>query len=368
MRKIKNILIYTGSLNSGGAERQLVYTAIGLKKKGNDVKILINFPINSYKNMLENCDIEVICSDTNKYSLLKRYFYIVKIILKFKPDIVHSYLSSKNLEAMFFSWLLRVKKRVASIRNVSEKEFRFFNLYKNKATNIICNSLKAKVELEKKYGINEKVKVVHNGLDLKRFENLDSGYLMEEINLNSYKRIGISIGRIVEQKNHIELVKALVNLFKSKIMNKDDIVLLVGNILDQQIYDDFMKEIVKNKLEKNIRYIGERKDIENLLEISDYLILPSKYEGFPNVVMEAMASETFVIATDVGGTAELVKDKETGILIKISDKKMIQTGIKEYLLMDSQKKELMIKTSNKFIKEFNIENLIKKTMKVYNEN
>ena len=108
--------------------------------------------------------------------------------------------------------------------------------------------------------------------------------------------------------------------------------------------------------------MGKRKDIVNLLAISDYLILPSKYEGFPNVVMEAMVSETFVLATDVGGTKELVENLKTGILIKSPAKNFIKESLKLYLSLSEEEKKKIIKNAEDGIKNFSIEELIEKNI------
>lgn len=358
------ILFYTGSLNSGGAERQLVYTANKFTEDGHEVKILINYPIYHYRKML-NKNIELICSNSKGEQFFKRYYYIIKIILNFKPDVVHSFLGSRNLEAMFFSYILRVKKRIASVRNVSEKEFSKYKLFNLFSTDIICNSKKAKTELELLYGENNKLQVVYNGIDLKKYNISKNLVLMEKLSISKYSRIGVFIGRITEQKNHIACINAYVLLYKEGLLNESDKLFLVGNTLETEIYNKIVKQVKNNNLQNNIIFLGEREDIPELLSIADYLILPSKYEGFPNVVMEAMASKAFVIATDVGGTNELVDNMKTGILIKSPSENDIFEALRCYLKLSMKNKNDMIEASYSAINKFGLKKLKEKTEKVY---
>lgn len=361
------ILFYTGSLNSGGAERQLVYTASGLAKKGHQVKILINYPIYHYKNLLDK-NVEIICSNSSKYTLYKRYYYLIKEILKFKPDVIHSFLGNRNLEAMFVSKILGVKKRVASVRNASKEEYRYYKKFEKYSTDVICNSQKAKNDLEGMYGKNEKLKIIYNGIDVTKYKlEKNTNYLKKELNILEKNRIGIFIGRVSKQKNHVECIKAYIELFKNRSLTQEDRLYLVGNILEKTIYEEIINLINKNSLSENIIYLGERKDIINLLSISDYLILPSKYEGFPNVVMEAMLTDTFVLATDVGGTAELVENMKTGLLIDKPMKENIIKNINKYITLEKEERERVIKNAREKIENFTIEKLVKETLKVYKE-
>ena len=83
------IIYYTDSLGSGGAERQLVYTALEAERRGNKVLIVIDHPIFHYKYMLEDSNIKVICTNTNRFNSIKRFLKLKQIVKQFKPDVFH---------------------------------------------------------------------------------------------------------------------------------------------------------------------------------------------------------------------------------------------------------------------------------------
>lgn len=362
---MKKVLLYIGSLGSGGAERQLVYTATGLKDKGYAVKVIINYPRYHYLQKLEEKKIEVICTNSPGKRLFRRYLILIKVFLSYRPDIVHSFTGNKNLEMMFLSFIFFIETRIASIRNVSKNEFKYFKFYSLFSKKIVCNSEKAKIKLEKLYGKNKKIEVVYNGMDFEDF-NVEKNLLNEvKKELKKDNRIGVCIGRVVKQKNQIELIKAIVRLYKEKKLYEKDIFYFVGKIDDKKRYQEIVEILKKSNLEDKVKFLGERKNIKEILQISDYLVLPSLYEGFPNVVMEAMVMNTLVIATSVGGTPELIENKKTGLLIDEPKEECIYEKINEYLKFKEEEKIKIIAQAKSKIMKFSIKNLVKNTEEVY---
>jgi len=367
------ILYYTGDLNSGGAQRQLIYTAVGMADLGHNVKVVINYPIYHYGIELREKNIEVICTNTTNKNILRRLIRLNKIIKEYNPDVLHSFLGLRNLEAMIIAYKNRIKCRFASIRNVSKNEFKYFFLYYCLSTKIITNSAKAKQELLKIYRhINRnKIVVILNGIDLNLFKNCEDKSIIRELIIKyelEKKIIGIFIGRIEYQKNHIIFFEVLARLKKNGLLDDKIKILIIGKINDVMIYNQLIKIVKKNGIKGNIEFVGERRDVPFFLNFSNFLVLPSIFEGFPNVVMEAMASKTFPLATDVGGTSELIHDGETGILMKSPNFEDIYEGFYRYLIMKKEEKNLIINNCTNFIKNFTISNMVNRTLNIYKYN
>jgi glycosyltransferase involved in cell wall biosynthesis len=362
----KRILYYTGSLVSGGAERQLIYTALAAKEMGYEVRIVVDYPINHYDHMLKDKDIDVIITNTTKKTLLKRYKSLMKIIKEYNPEIIHSFLSAKNLWAMLVGKRARIPVRVASIRNTDDDSFKAIKLYSKWATRIICNSKLASEIASNKFSIpKDKLEVVYNGIDLERFSVAQRAVdIRSELGLEPQTLIGVTLARFAEQKNHLGLVRALAILHEKGALNNVH-HLLVGNIGDRTLFDRVTDEIKICGLEKKITYLGIRSDIPEILQMCDFMVLPSLYEGFPNVVMEAMATKTFVIATPTGGTPELVRDGVTGILTRSPSPEDLVAGIERYFLMSKQDCQTILDNAYECIQEYSIEKMIRKVKKIY---
>ncbi len=357
--KKKKIIYYTSSLASGGAERQLVYTAIGAKKAGYDPLIIVDYQVNHYEKMLEEYDIPVFFTNTTRFNPIKRFLKLIKITLKVKPDIFHSFLSIRNLCGMFISKICRVPLRIASIRNTNKKAFEGLKLYNRWSHIIICNSNAARSYAIKEYKIpEEKVMVFYNSIDLNKFKFEDKK------GSSGRKIVGITIASITEKKNHLNLVEALIDLNKKEMLNDID-YFLVGKKTNESIFDEIMEKIEKNNLNGKVKYLGVRDDIHDILNRCDFLILPSLYEGFPNVAMEAMATKTFVMATDVGGTSELVIDNSTGYLIPTPSKDDIEKCIERYLNTEREVLEKIIDNAYLNIQKYDLNNMFKQIEYIY---
>ncbi len=80
--------------------------------------------------------------------------------------------------------------------------------------------------------------------------------------------------------------------------------------------------------------LGKRSDIPELLNQADYFVLSSRHEGLPTVVIEAMACETFVVATDCGGSAEILG--ETGVLVPIQNSEALAKGLEQAMKLNGR--------------------------------
>lgn len=207
----RRILYYTGSLASGGAERQLIYTAIAAKKTGFEVKIAVDDPTCHCQEMLQDSGIEVLCTHSTRFTPLRRYLALSKTLKAYKPDIVHTFLATKNLWGMAMAKLNGVSVKIASVRNTNAKEFTGIRLYKDWADKIICNTRLAAGIAQKEYGVPEgKLAVVYNAIDLKRFKEAKPlTDLRSSLGLPENRILGVTVARFAEQKNHLGLIKAL---------------------------------------------------------------------------------------------------------------------------------------------------------------
>lgn len=134
--------------------------------------------------------------------------------------------------------------------------------------------------------------IINNAMDLKRFQKRDVDYLYNELNLDKEYAIFGHIGRFLPVKNQ----KFIVDVFeKILIKRKKSYLLLIGSGPQKSEIIEYVNE--KN-LSDYILFLGERSDIEALLQIIDVIIFPSIYEGIPLVVLESQASLTKVIYSD----------------------------------------------------------------------
>ena len=194
-------------------------------------------------------------------------------------------------------------------------------------------------------------KVIHNGIDLKKFKNVRPA--KDILKIKNNKLLVTYIGRLDAVKGYDILLKAI-----EKIQNKNLHFLFVcGNKYPRK------RKYLQARY-KNATFLGFRKDIPEILAASDIYVLPSFAEGLPNTLMEAMASKLPCIASNVGGIKVLIKDKENGFLVRPGNHKQIKEKI-ELLAKNKKLREGFGKKSEEKIKKgFSFKSIAKEWLKI----
>jgi len=159
---------------------------------------------------------------------------------------------------------------------------------------------------------SSKSMVIHNGFNYKRIENLiDLEIMKNNIGAGSNYIIGM-VASFSENKDYSTFYQAAKILLDKR---KDLVFLSVGSNTDSAI----SKSLVKNNYVKHFRFLGNVSDVESLINVMDICVLATFTEGISNSILEYMALGKPVVATDGGGTNEIVQDTVTGYLVRPSN-------------------------------------------------
>ena len=193
-------------------------------------------------------------------------------------------------------------------------------------------------------GIGKKTLKVYigDGIDILRF---DKKRFSQEFTENKKRGLGIPPGkivigivaRLVKEKGYLELFSAF-----PKIIEKfPDVILLIAGGTDVEKKDKIDSAIIEDfGIKKNVLYLGERTDVDELYAIMDIFVLPSWREGFSHSIMEASAMSLPVVASDIRGCRGAVEPGITGLLVPPRDsQKLAQALI--YILSNSEKLKQM---------------------------
>lgn len=314
------ILYVITSLNLGGAEKVTLNLAEKMIQKGHSVKIIYMFGNPKIFSQMKNLE-TISLGLSSHISLISALFKLRIIIRSYQPDIVHSHMYHANIFIRIYRMFFGLNKLINSAHSSIEGSkfgmllYRATNFLSNLNTNVSENALKAFVE-NAAFNIKDSM-VVYNGVDIDKFSY--EGYSVEKkINL-------ISIGRFAPEKDYINLINAI------SILNKEShLVFNLTIVGDGPEFSHIKKYIKRLKLENVVQLLGRRDDIPALLKASGCLILSSKFEGLPTVIMEAMASGCYVISTDCGGSAEIMKNN-FGTLVPVGDSIALAKAINQYL-------------------------------------
>lgn len=313
---MKKILFVIPSLRGGGAERIFSILVNNINRKKFEPVLLLIKGEGEYLDDIAG-DVKIIDLNINKV----RYspFKIAKSIICEKPDIVFSTLGYMNVLIGLLIPFIKLFKpnisfiareaNIASLNNDFDRNGKILNLlYKitnSKYSKIICQSEYMKNDLIKNYGLNTKnMIVINNPLDFKKINKLKR----EKVNLDNKNYI-IGVGRLSKRKRFDLLIHAY-----NKIRKKNLDLFILGKGSEKSRLQKLSRKL---KREENIHFLGFQKNPYKYLNRARLLVLTSKYEGFPNVVLEANACGIPVVAFDCpSGISEIIKDGENGFLVQ----------------------------------------------------
>ena len=301
------------------------------------------------------------------------FFEILSLFFQLKPDIIHTNSSKAGGIAGFAGWIYKniSNKKIKLIftahgwafaEDKSKWKIELIKLF-SKITAIFYNQIICVSEYDRKIAIEnniapkEKLITIHNGIDIKNIKFLSKEKAQKKL-IN--KTSPFIIGTIAEWTSN----KGLIYLLEAvKKINKNFDLILIGSG-ENPDKEKLIKFIEKNKL-KNIHLIEFIPNAVNYLKAFDIFILPSLKEGLPYTIIEAMIAEVPIIATNVGGVPEMIKNNVNGILIEPKNSQILAEKILE--LINSPEKYLGMtqKAKQKAEQEFTLEKMIKETKELY---
>ena len=301
----------------GGVEKFVYQLVERYDRKQFDMFIVTIFPAeqSELEEKLSNMGVRIIhLGFKYKNAPFGTMLKLVLLLRKEKPDIVnlHTYVMQMELFSML---MYRKCKYVHTVHIPAEAELRACSRWiaklEYKKLGLIPVAVSKYVEKTVLDLYNLKsCKVIYNGIDLEEFATLKRPDKQNEI------IEVLTVARFVPEKNHDTIIRA----FKRVCTKVDNVILKLAG--DGKLMEP-MKQLVKElEIEERVKFLGNRNDIPELLNSSDIFLLGSKFEGFGLVLVEAMASALPVIATNVGAVSEIVKDRETGILIEPNEDEM----------------------------------------------
>ncbi len=194
------------------------------------------------------------------------------------------------------------------------------------------------------------IKIV-NGVELPRVNPADVHRVRKELSLSEDDIFLLSVGRLRYQKGHDILLKAL-----PRVVEKfpHALLLIAGEgILRQELEAEAMRLGISER----VKFLGVREDVPVLMSLADLFLFPSRFEGMPNALLEAMGYGLPVIATAVQGVDEMIRDGENGLIIPLDDPEQVSDAILR-LLNNSEERQRLGKAARETIeKEYTLEKM-----------
>ena len=294
---------------------------------------------------------------------------MVDVILNHDLDLIHAHYAIPHASAAYTAKQIVKQKTGRSVpvittlhgtditlvgRDKTYEPVVTFSINESDAITAVSENLRA--ETFKHFDIIKEIEVIHNFVDVHRFNKKAVAAFRQVIAPNNEKIIiHASNFRKIKRIDHVmEIFKNIHSALPSKL-------LMVGDGPERPLAEDLTRQY---GLDGDVRFLGKQEQMEEILAVSDVFLLPSEYESFGLAALEAMAASTVVISTDAGGLGEINIDGVTGYTAPVGDvAKMSKNAIE--LLQDETKLKAFKHNALKEAKLFDIHHIIPKYEELY---
>lgn len=288
---------------------------------------------------------------------------LYRLLRRERPYILHCWLFHANFLGRIIGRLARVPIIITSRRNVEiggrwREWLQRWTANLDDKTVAVCEAAR-QAEISAAGALPDKVVTIYNGIEAVPYAAADRSVIRREFSIADGAFLLGVVGRLHQQKGHVYLFEALAQVRR----RFPDVRLLV--VGDGRLRAELAAQTQQQNLTDNIIFTGLRQDIPQILAGLDLFVLPSLWEGLPNVVLEAMAAGLPVVATAVGGTPELVSDDETGLLVPAQDAAALAQAIQRLVENPAMARQMGKSGRQRVRADFSIRKMVEQTEQLY---
>jgi len=357
------VLHVINSLHAGGAEVLLKNFTLQLKDhinkyNGLNIEVAILYSEDIFEEDIEKAGVPIWKLGLNFKYDLRGIIKLISLIKRGKYNIVHVHLFPANLFVSLASFFLPKNIKFIFNEHSVYNRRRSFKIFKildtfiySRYCKIICVSKQVQVALtEWLPNLQRKSVVISNAVPVPDLSNR-----------SSVKKYDVLfLGRLTKAKGVDILLKA-IKIIKEKYQKEIKAVIVGKGYLEEELKGLVMELEIK----KEVEFLGVRKDIEKLMKSTKLFVLPSRWEGLPLTILEAMSSGAGIIATKVGGIPEVIQSGKEGILISPEDPEALARVITELLKDRELREKLGINAYKKVKEKYSIEVYSKNMLEFY---
>ena len=304
---IRKIAVLLPSAQAGGAE-QMVFEELSFLKHDRRFQFELHlvFEAGSWCDKFKALEIPVHVWNTPHKSprMLLNYFNIVRYLRRERFDILHIHL---------LNYLGPWAGRLAGLKVITTVHVDFmYRLLERiclRQSDLLFGCGSQVMRNLKGFIPEKKLKLLNNAIRVVLSSGLQPENILERFGLYKDSRVVLSLGRYTEQKGYDLLVEA----FGRVVKKEPKAVLLIGG--DGPDREKLERQVMAKGMQESIHLLGLVNDVDALFEICDIYVNSSRWEGLPVSLLEAMAHKKPIVATNVGGNSEIIKNGETGLLV-----------------------------------------------------
>ena len=361
----RRILIFTNSFRIGGSEGQAIQLIRNLDRSRfevyvacfdregplldqlpSDLRAVEDFPLKSFADP----------------GTIRQAIRFIAFLRKNRIQVVQTFDFYTNIFGIPLAKLARVPIVIGSRRDYSVKRTKGQRIAERVslrlALKVVTNAEAIKQRLiDERWLPEDRVHVIYNGLDLCRF----SLQVPRDASCRSPVSTFGVIANLRQEKGHLTFVCAAQ--YVAQVHPEARFVLLGDGVMRSHIHD----AVRKAGLTEQFEFLGAVKNVPLILQSIDVVVSPSDTEGLPNAVLEAMAAGKPVVATDTGGTRELVSEGVTGYLVPIGNARMMANRMSDLYLSPATQESMGVEARRKVEESFTVEQIARQFGRLYSE-
>jgi glycosyltransferase involved in cell wall biosynthesis len=361
------IVYFTDASYTGGAEKYLFYLSRYVSYNGFRSHVIFDENSSAEKllSWLASDEIPFTKLSKSNYSVAGKHGRIISLLRWLNPDILHI-----NLPGPFDAnySLVAPLARIAGVKHIVSTEhlpmfpsFPKSRLLKGFSTKwidrVITVSKNNREHLVRNHRVPEKkIQVVYNGIPDPTSTSRNKAYFLNSENKERFHLV--IAGSLERRKGQIDAIKVMMEL-------PDSVDLYI--VGEGGLKEELKKLAFELKLTDRIHFTGYKENMIDFLNEMDVMILPTKIDATPYVIIEAMAVGLPVVASGIYGIPELIDNQISGILIEPGDIHALAEGVKLLFNNNGLYRDMSKKAREVFEMKFTIEKCIKNTVRIYEE-
>jgi len=335
LQNIKKIAFFLPDLRTGGAERVFVQLANSLSDQGYSVDLLVAQNEGDLFSLV-NSNIQILAFSQAKKTklslLLSSLTGLYRYIKHNKPDVVFSTITGANLVTAFIKLLLPkrstkfILREASSVHNSGLAYRCLSRMLYPQSDGVIAGSNGVMEDLVRYYRVSKtKAFFIRNPLDITLIRRQAKEKVVHPWLLNNDGSLIVSVGRLTAAKDFVTLIKAF-KLIRDERASK---LIIIG---EGECRETLEEKVTELGLQKYVDFLGFQENPYPFVLRADLFVLSSQWEGFPNVILEALALGRNVVSTDChAGPAEILSGIGGCNLVPVGDPEKLSNAILEKL-------------------------------------
>jgi len=345
-----------------GTEKQLSHLLHYFPSAGFDVHLVSlqksPFLLHDAPHIFPQVNFSALNAKSDMSKSLLSLLHLFLLLKKEKPFLVHTFFPAANSFGILVARLAGIKNLISSRRdmgfNLSPTDIFLLKIADKYVSRIIVNAEKIKDYTAKTEHVPyKKIKVIHNGISLSSY---NPGH---ERSVQDKPIIGI-VANMNRQVKRVDLFIKAAAIIQKEIAHAEFWILGDG-----PLRQDLERLAADKSLNSHIRFWGRESEISKFLSQMTIGVITSDSEGLSNSIMEYMCAGLPVVATDVGGNPELVRQGLTGLLVPPNDEVSIANAILKLIKNPKEIERMGTNGRDVIRKEFSIEKMLRETSLVY---